>query len=319
MLCHKLRRSIIGISERCFCVFFGIKTGSRKRAAKTVMEETVRPKPKEILYADYELSAIIDTALDAEKKILRKCYAGPVKEIGEYVRMLEEERCLLDADGEKDLAEHNGYALDLVTDLYAEYRKSLINLVYETSPPFDADGYIRAEQAEYRTITGIDQRTEGVYVFIEPRRIMLRIPPLPHRDKPEVWIDAGRRGQFPVTKTGIYREEVRRAFDLNPDLRILDCGAFAEKIIQYLNVIGPDQPNIMDNDNRDTTAVTNAICGYLPGGDSAVSCAFFHDGIRTDRLPAGTYVTVRPRQDGLLGREDVLAFWRESGLPEQNY
>lgn len=269
----------------------------------------MRDKPIHITYTRSELVKFLSSALADEKKIVNKCYAAPLKKIEKDIRQMNEELSVLMGNESIDLEEHNETVKILINELYAEYRKTLMNLVYESSSPFNADDYITDEQAEYNTITEIDQKVEGVFVYIEPRRIMLRIPPLPHRNKPEVWIDAGKRGQFRKTQTDIYRDEVRRALDMNPDYRRLDYFAFTEKTVQYLNVFGEDMSHVMDNDNRDMTAVTNSICAYLPGGDSAVNCSFFLDGLCTEQLPAGTYITVQPRSCGIMSRDDIVAYW----------
>lgn len=270
-----------------------------------------------INYTKTELIRAMQAALDDWEKIRAACY--PVAAIGKKVNAIKE---LIEKSDEYSESDLRDLAIIRTTDLYTEYRKSMMKLAYYSSEPFTGDGWLNEREAEARAVTELDQAVEGIYLHVEPRRIYLRTPPLPHRNKPEVLMYTSGGKPFEMTHSNVYKVEVQRAITQSRDMRtILEFRAFQKKTLLYLHVLEGDGTTFaMDNDNRETAQITNVICASLPGGDAPHYCRLIYDATYTDMIPAGAYITVFPTEDILPENEEIIDFWeeklREKPIPE---
>ena len=69
---------------------------------------------------------------------------------------------------------------------------------------------------------------------------------------------------------------------------------------------------MIDNDNHETKHVTDGISGFLPGGDSPLSCNFFMSAASSHEIPEGTYITVTPADNGAKRAVDIIDFWKSA-------
>lgn len=91
----------------------------------------------------------------------------------------------------------------------------------------------------------------------------------------------------------------------------IDYAAFTHKTIIYLFSLPKDtRKNDTDNDNYDTTAVTNAVASIFPGGDGPLTCRMVYDSILDENLPTGTYITVVPEGADMPSNQKTVDFWR---------
>lgn len=93
--------------------------------------------------------------------------------------------------------------------------------------------------------------------------------------------------------------------------------SLGRKTIHVLNVFGRGG-NPTDNDNRDTGAIINSICAFLPGGDAPDVTRIVNDGCRTTELIPGTYITLLPYEKGLADNAETIRFWKKR-LAAENY
>lgn len=203
-----------------------------------------------------------------------------------------------------------------VYNLYAAYRRLLNTLVELTQMPDSIELLLDEREARENTIEFLDQDTDGIFLCGDGDCLRLRTPVLPHRSKPVYYI-SGAYGRYPVTTTRIYGEAVLRTMESSePELGEL-YDSLGRKTIHVLNVFGRGG-NPTDNDNRDTGAIINSICAFLPGGDAPDVTRIINDGCRTTELIPGTYITVLPYEKGLADNAETIAFWRKR-LAAENF
>lgn len=252
------------------------------------------------------LTAILEIAVRDSENIIRKCCVETEKNVRKRVAQMEREIVRLEEAEDKHEAVRTSSARELVTALYAQYRKALYRFVQMTQYPFTAELLIDEDEAEQDTLTELDEKIDGIFVFADSGMLRLRTPPLPHKKKPRIWLN-GKTG-IAVSTTAIYGEAVYRAMEAKSRELFELYQSLGEKCIHILNVFGGGT-NTMDNDNRDTASVINSVCSFLPYGDIPDKTRIVNDGWISDRLMPGTYITVLPYEDGLADNAETENFW----------
>lgn len=169
------------------------------------------------------------------------------------------------------------------------------------SAVFDSEEEIRAH-----LFCTIDQAIDGITANIEDDAIYIRTPLLYSRGR--------SKSNDPILAHSIqaYADGVSRAIELATGLASFDRSKFSNKTIFYLFVLDAKSPHI-DNDNYDTTAITNRIVSHLYGGDSPLTCRMVYDSVRSDTLASGTYITVLPGRDRLPDISNIIKYWASKG------
>lgn len=259
--------------------------------------------------SDKTLTSVLRIAVENSDEILQNCFYEPQKKIRKTVEKMEREIEFLETAADKVSAICSSNARELLYELYGLYRVSLQGLVAKTQWPFDAELLLDGEIAEKETIALLDHKVDGIFVFADGEKIRLRVPPLPHKNKPQ-FCQNGRQGSGKTTTTYIYAEAVYRVLEEKAKELLPLREKLGKKCIHILNVF-EDNVNTMDNDNRDTSAIINSICGFLPFGDVPFKTRIINDGYISRDLIPGTYITVLPYEDGLADNDKTVAFWIE--------
>lgn len=223
------------------------------------------------------------------------------REIEALLRELENPNALA-------LEEHSDDARRLLTELFKAYKWTLAELSDSTSDLFTGGDLLDRDEVEPRMIEQFDKKLNGIYCFPEEDRIMLHTPPLPCRGRPKVWLGAHYHNR-PVTDIGMYAAAVERAMSCNLTRLKSLYPILSRKTICFYNVF-PKAARAMDNNSRDTANIVNAICAYLPNGDTATTTRFVHDGFVTDAVPKGTYITVLPTSAPLPDFNATVEYWK---------
>ena len=111
----------------------------------------------------------------------------------------------------------------------------------------------------------------------------------------------------------IYRKSIIKSIELNPDFDSYDFGKFKDKIVHFLFVYNNESirdRHLIDNDNHDVKAVTDAITLYTGTGDGPLVCSFFLESTFTSSIPEGTYVTMTSKEHGLMSASKIIDFWK---------
>lgn len=266
------------------------------------------------VYTYSELKSALTTAINELKRIDEALFSDTGQQFRTFISQLEaigtrirneqyqEEKLTADMEEVRTLVE-TAYRLLRVTQVYCISQCNLSQA---------AEYLLESSKRLPEKALTIDAEIEGIRLRFEPRTIYIRTPLLPHDSKPVSFI-SNSRNTYPITKTKAYAEQLRRAYQTTIEdpktITELETGAFLRKRIFYLNV-ARTPTNMLDNDNRDYKGLTNVICSYLPGGDSANRCSFLLDGCCTSEIPEGTYITVQPADDPVLTSEQVIAVWK---------
>ena len=144
-------------------------------------------------------------------------------------------------------------------------------------------------------------KTNGIIANIEPDAIYIRTPLLYSRSR-------NTKDPFLSHSIQAYADEVSKAIELSPAYGSLDRNLYANKTLFYLYVLDELSPHI-DNDNYDTTAITNGIARHLYGGDSPLTCRMVYDSVQSDKLKSGTYITVLPGRNPLPDNDLIIQYW----------
>ena len=144
-----------------------------------------------------------------------------------------------------------------------------------------------------------------VVIFEESEKIFIRIPPLPHRKKADNrkkhWV-----ANELISDVDIWCELIRRALSSNE----INTEGLESRTICILNVF-PHSPNIMDNDNRETSAVIDAIRTALPGETCPENTRTVIDGCPSDTLQPCTFITIQPYGKPVPDSEMTVKIWQD--------
>lgn len=264
------------------------------------------------MYKLYPKDVLRDWLSSAEaegRKNLKAYFQTPARQIETLLDEIREEADRLSEPGCAVTEDNTDRARKLLTRLYTVYRQALRGLCAHSSLPRTKGGVIADRDIEEIERIELDEKVDDVRLYFEDRRIMVRTPLVPNKRNPSVTVVVEGRGSVFIENTKLYGEVVRRAFKSRPDLFSVDMSVYQKKTLFYLFVF-TDKRSYVDNDNRETEAITNQICAFLPGGDGPEFCRFVLDAAITAEIPAGTYVTVLPRGDRLPEVAEVVAYWQ---------
>ena len=183
----------------------------------------------------------------------------------------------------------DGYSLYELMELEKEISLYFDNLLAQAHEFYDAlDGPTNIDFPDWKTSpkgspNGEPERDFGVRAFVSDGCLFIKTPLLPYslNDKKRV-ASGGRFYHFSYLFTNELREKLAEIFDEIPPL--------SQKTITYLFV--RPEGSAPASDNVDTKVVTDTICMYLFGGDSAATTSFRLAAIFDNRLPKGTYICV---------------------------
>lgn len=164
------------------------------------------------------------------------------------------------------------------------------------------------ELDERHIYEAVDLAYDGIAAIVEPRAVHVRTPLLYSRSR----ISSGK-DPFLSHHIQAFANGADRALSFHEDMKNIDLSLFRRKTICYLFVLNRDSVHI-DNDNYDTTAMTNKIVSHFYGGDSPLSCRMVYDSLLTDEIRAGTYISVIPYEDPLPTPEQVVSLWKKSAV-----
>lgn len=264
---------------------------------------------RKIIYSAAEMKCALEELRSEAKKKIPVFFTKPAKEAERILKLIDEEIAELDKPEYRDMtraAEENPRVRELINSLYLTYRKSTIELCRYGAVPFTADGILDDKDA-VQLASELDSPVEGLKCIFDSHRIMIRLPMLPHRDKPQIGVYVGSGKKVLVKTTRAFGEFLHRAL-WGEDSYGIDYSEFFNKTLYYLFVDSQSR-YLPDNDNHDTLEITNVICSRLPGGDLPTTCRFVYDAYITDAIPAGTYVTVLPRTAQIPSPEEIVDYW----------
>ena len=140
-----------------------------------------------------------------------------------------------------------------------------------------------------------DKEILGVEVKYFEGKIVAFLPVLPPRGDKFVFSNTTKR-YYPKAPFGhpYYDSVARKMPACFSSIPIEELKKFKKKLVSFFFVYHTDTKDIPDSDRHDTKTITDAITGWLPGGDAAASCSFFQKTLLTDDVPAGTFVVVSP-------------------------
>lgn len=139
-----------------------------------------------------------------------------------------------------------------------------------------------------------------VFATVYDGKIMVCTPSLPSRQQ--------KSGRYGNSEVKLYASLVRSAMQkiFREIMEIAD--SLGHKHLYFLNVFNEER-NVPDNDNRDTGAIQNSICSFLPYGDTPDMTDVTFSGISTDLIPPSTFITVQRADELPPSKEDTIAFW----------
>ncbi len=161
---------------------------------------------------------------------------------------------------------------------------------------------------------------ENIWGVFDGVRLMLHTPLLPpggdrskyhtHRNKYAPSADYGHP----------FVDAVNKAMsELLPTVPPEAYRRFATKTVSFYYVYPSYKVQIPDSDRYDTKAIIDAVTGWLPGGDAALSCSLTFQSIQSDVLMKGTYIVVRPSVNEQKGIENdlgaMMAMRKNDDLP----
>jgi len=188
------------------------------------------------------------------------------------------------------LEQMSGHARRMADKMYRYSGMEKASILTDYSEGLDAHLY-----------SSMGLETKGIIANIEPDAIYIRTPLLYSRSR-------NTRDPFLSHSIQAYADEVSKAIELSPAYGSLDRNLYANKTLFYLYVLDDLSPHI-DNDNYDTTAITNGIVRHLYGGDSPLTCRMVYDSVRSDMLKSGTYITVLPGRNPLPDNNLIIQYW----------
>lgn len=274
------------------------------------------------VYTYSELKLALATAIHELKRIDEALFRDTGQQFRTFISQLEsiESRIQNEQYQKENFTADMEEVRTLVEIAYRLLRVTQVYCISQCNLSQAADYLLESGKRLPEKALTIDAEIEGIRLRFEPRIIYIRTPLLPHDSKPVSYI-SNSRSTFPITKTKAYAEQLRRIYQATIEdpktVTELEADAFLRKRIFYLNV-ARTPTNMLDNDNRDYKGLTNVICSYLPGGDSANRCSFLLDGCCTSEIPEGTYITVQPADDPVLTSEQVISVWKHIQDPNLN-
>lgn len=203
-------------------------------------------------------------------------------------------------------ADHRMYCDDVIDQLdkiAVDARKLADKMYAYSDQPICAELSGDYEEQEKYIYDTVDLPVDMIIAQIEPGAMYIRTPLLFSRNH--------EKSESPLARKGIqaYADAVNRAIEQADGYKDLDRDRLRTKTIFYLFVLD-GKARMIDNDNYDTTAVTNSIAGHLYGGDSPLTCRMVYDSVLSAELPAGTYITVLPASEPLPEKADIVARWK---------
>ena len=154
------------------------------------------------------------------------------------------------------------------------------------------------------------QSASPIQLYLEDEAIWIQMPML--------WSKANRRirgsnnRNIGPSRLTIYDQELFNAFINAKNFNDYDFGKFNYKLIHFCYVyrdLSTNMKFVIDNDNHETKYVQDVICSFLKAGDEPFSTCTFSSAFKSNKIPEGTYVTVRERQKGIFSDKDITDFW----------
>lgn len=203
-------------------------------------------------------------------------------------------------------ADHTMYCDDVIDQLdkiAADARKLADKMYAYSDQPVCAELISDYDDREKYIYDKVDLPVDMIIAQIEPGAMYIRVPLLVSRNH--------EKSESPLARKGIqaYADAVNRAIEQAAGYKDLDRDRLRTKTIFYLFVLN-GKARMIDNDNYDTTAITNSIAGHLYGGDSPLTCRMVYDSVLSAELPAGTYISVLPASEPLPDKADIVARWK---------
>ena len=260
----------------------------------------------------FEVSLALEEAAGRAKKLLQKELVYG-KKLEDFLRKLGETRELF----AQDLIEKDDWdsLLEDVDKHFSELKSELLDSYQLLTEPLTHGDLVPLPDAELDHFLSVDQPAERVISFYEEGVIYLRTPMLPSRNYYAAKATTGGKArQYYRDCTPLYRQSVvcsmgRLMAELPADLT-----PFERKTIQFLFVYNTRSiGKMLDNDGHDTKAIQDAICGFLPAGDSPLSCRICLDSTVTDDLEEATYVAVFPSKTSVSTEKILQAFLKKYG------
>ena len=150
--------------------------------------------------------------------------------------------------------------------------------------------------------TGLFALENEVKIAFLPRAVLLQMPLL--------WTkDSANRQPHIFAHTIITKLSKSNIYD------VINVKDFAYKTIQSLRVYNADPKQIcfqIDNDNRLTKSVQDAVAVHFLGSDSALQSSLHASSIVTDRVLERTYMLVLAEKNQPWPEEKILDFWTQN-------
>lgn len=199
-----------------------------------------------------------------------------------------------------------------VRQLYEGCRMALYELNTAANRFYSFGGVLHENDAE-RAITELYESHVfcGVQVFVDGNMIRIRTPVTPEIGKTTVW-PTGKNGGRPIKDLGLYASAVRRAMSQKLPEILPILPSLERKTIHYL-FASHDHGFLVENHDRDTADITNSICSFLPGGDSAGTTRFVYESCVSgpSHMFSGTFITVLPYEQSIPDFEQTLGYWKD--------
>ncbi len=153
---------------------------------------------------------------------------------------------------------------------------------------------------------------DGIECYLEQDAIYIRLPMLWSRNNGK---RSSKRETFFVPEMSkMYRESVDAAIRLTGNYSPESFADYEYKTFQYTFLYHKSGEYVcVDTDNHETKAVTDAVAGFLPNGDSARYASFVERTTFSDDISAGTYLTVIPGEFNVYSIEEIIDYWRNKG------
>ena len=198
--------------------------------------------------------------------------------------------------------------LENITEQIVTTNDILLGSIYT---PQYYEGLRNAEEAEQEFVENMVTNVDKIESILDEKTIYLKmkmLPPSLHR----VIKKAGVRTDYSLSLGKGMLYYMRNIWQQK-----IMCGAddylkqFSSINISYLFVYPStvQKFNVMDSTNHDTKNVQDAICFYLPSGDTGLTCSAHFSTVIDDRIPSGTYITVQPDTDLVLPSKAVVDRW----------
>ena len=258
------------------------------------------------LPSDEVITEALEISYWQGKRTIEKKIIPALAEADMAVQQIRKEADSMHSEGMPENEEQKLRALRLINEMYAGFRRCLIAMITYTQPPFTADMLLDPLEMERVTERELDEGVDRILAYVDGNMLRIRTPPLPHKSRPVVSV-GGKNHK--VVSTYAYREAVARVIDAHRDELVPVAKTMKRKTLHFLNVFEEGR-FVADNDNRDTSPVTNSVCRILPGRDSPKTTRFVYDGVETSEIPAGTYITVLPYEQGLPDNNETISFWK---------